>query len=181
MTTDILTLVDEFKDPANKIYLSTYGAIYALGFTGKQDFINRSHNMAYNHSITNNTILKEVQAGLWVCRTSKERLANGLKNYFINEIKYTREIPPLKDEYVEIPNGTEEPDLEYIIEYDDAAIEKLAETKTSDFIEKYIIPKTFMIAEDSTINNHFYEVSFEKAGNEEESGLDLVTNLNSRE
>lgn len=156
-----MRLTDEFLNPNNKFYLSTYGSILALGFCGADDFINRSYNMSYNHSIARGE-LKILEEGFKYCLTTKEKLIAGLKNYFINEIKFLRDILPLKEETIESENEDGTWNLEYVMEYNEPEIEKLAQTKLDEFLEKYIEPKSFMVPPEKNIDNSIYEISMDK-------------------
>ena len=175
-----MTLIEEFKDPVNKLYISTYGAIFALGFCGKQDFIDRSYNMCVNHGIANGE-LKCLEDGFYYCLTTKAKLANGLKEYLINEIKYNKEIPLLKDICVEEENEDGSINVAaYCIEYNEPEIEKLAETRVIDILDNYITPKNFMANLEDKISNDFYEIAHDRRNKNRSSVAGLISNISER-
>lgn len=126
--------------------LGPYGNVQAFGFKGDKDFVRRSYNLCYNYGITNKRLHK-LSEGLYYVVTNEKNILEGLKNHFVNEIKYTKEISLLKDEYDE--NNEVEP---YLIQYDEEKIDKLATDRAAEFFAKKIILSNFM--PEFSINNN---------------------------
>lgn len=153
-----MLLNEDFKNTTNSFILSLYGSSLVLAFKGSKDFIKRSYNLCYNYSITNGNLLhfdgeiyyiiiKKEKNGI----TPKERLRKGLNLYFINEIKMNKEIPLLKDQW----NNDES---EYLIEYDEAKIQKMASIRTDEFIIANIKEDNFMMQYFANSNSNIFPI-----------------------
>lgn len=144
------------SDPSNKFLLSYYGNEHALGFKGTKEFVKKGYNLAYNYGITNGSLLCFDENFCYVL-TTKDKLYNGLVNYFVGELKYNNEIPTIKGEWNDVFGWVEE-------EYDEKAIENLAKEKAENFIKEKIIEENFMSSFSPTPSTaiDFYEMSLSK-------------------
>lgn len=159
----------DFKDN-NQFLLSYYGNQFALGFKGSKQFIEKSYNLCSNHSISTGRLIY-FQSDFSYILTTKKKIINGLKNYFINELKVNKILPLIKDEIVE---DEDKDSIDYIIEYNEEAISKIAQEKTENFILKYIKEDNFMVPINKEISNLFYETSLFKKPSGREGLSDLT-------
>lgn len=144
-----MSLENDFINTNNKFLISHYGNANALGFKGTKQFIEKAYNLCFNHGITDGRLIC-LEDGFYYILTNRDKLFKGLKSYFVNELKFKKILPFIKDQW-------NDDESEYLIEYNEDAIEKLAQQKTEDFILKYIVEDNFMMPFETFVNNQFYE------------------------
>ncbi len=130
--------------------ISSYGENLALGFKGSPSFIRRCHNWAVNTCVINRGQslhwYHEAVTGklAYVCPRDMAAIENGLAAQFRIEIILAQEVPLLK-------NGWDDETEWPVVEYDEAAIERLARQRAQTFMRDRIVRDNFVLSRCSDI------------------------------
>lgn len=128
------------NDETGKFLLSFYGNSFALGFKGDNKFIQRCFNWAHNHSVTSGGLHWFYDHGgklAYILIKSREDIIKGFAAQFRSDIIMGHEVPPLKDEMN--PRT-----LDYILEYDEEKIEKMALERAEKFFAERVELENFL-------------------------------------
>jgi hypothetical protein len=126
------------NDEIGKFFLCAYsGSVMAFGFEGEPDFIRRSFNMCANYSITKGK-LYNLYGNMHYVVTNNEKLTNGLKQCFRNEIEVS------KGKYHYPVDGEGDLLAEQIYLDNEAEVAQIADREAHKFIEEKIIKQRFI-------------------------------------
>lgn len=161
------SLRDELEN--GEFLLCPFGRAYSFGFHGPPDFIWRAYAFCQNRSIISRSATLHWFHGangpLAYVITTKERILAGLKSQFRGEIVTNREVPLIRDEWLD---GEEDNDpCVHRLEIDEEKVNSLAAERAYHFLTYDIINDPLMMTRASGIAP-VYEVREERGEGIEE-------------
>lgn len=143
LTTTTPPPTPSFAEESGSFLLSRFGKIFALGFKGSHEFVQRSHAWAINTGLARGE-LRWAHATCgetpYVTVKDRARLTRAITDQIRADIVMRKEVKPLEDRW---DNETESP----VTVWDESQIDELAASRAEQFFASHIKLDNFMAAD----------------------------------